>query len=145
MDACTPFRKLLSLDMDGEIDEAGRERLLAHLEGCAACRSEKALWLRIRALIPVPEDVPGDGIALRVLDGIRRRRLEAERALPLIRRLAAAAAVVIVAAVGLLVVLPEREGGGSVAPSARRDLGRTLIIDHTSGPAPGLALDEGSD
>jgi len=143
MDCCRPYRKLISLEMDGEISPDDRERLHRHLESCQKCRAEQALWMRIRNLIPQVESAPSNGIALRVLDGIRRNRLEQERALPLMRRVAAAAAILIVAAVAALVALPDKPARGDLAPRAERDLKSVLIRGHTSGPAVSLTLDGG--
>jgi len=142
MDSCRPFRKLISLEMDGEIDPADRERLEEHLAACQKCRAEQGLWRRIRNLIPQVESAPSNGIAVRVLDGIRRKRLEDERALPLMRRVAAAAAILIVAAIVALVTLPEKPGRRELTPRAQRDLEAVLIRGHTNGPAASLTLDE---
>ncbi len=51
-DACQTYRKLISLEMDGEIGAHDHESLGRHLESCSACRAEKALWWRIRSLLP---------------------------------------------------------------------------------------------
>jgi anti-sigma factor RsiW len=145
MDACRPYKKLISLEMDGEIDVADRERLERHLAACSGCRAEQGLWRRIRSLIPRVGSAEPNGLALRVLDGIRRRKLESERALPLMRRTAAAAAIVIVAAIATLLMIPEKESRGELAPRAHRDLEAALIMGHTNGPTGSLILDEGGD
>ncbi len=145
MDGCRSYKRLISLEMDGEIEPVDRERLDRHLAACSGCRNEQALWLRIRSLIPHVDSAEPNGLALRVLDGIRRRKLESERVLPLMRRTAAAAAILIVAAIVALLMIPEKKTRGDLAPRARRDREAALITGHTSGPAASLILDEGGD
>lgn len=55
--------------VDGQLDDAGRERALAHLTGCAACRDEVEAQRRLKSRLTGLRDpqVPGD-LSARLLD-----------------------------------------------------------------------------
>ena len=133
---CRDYRRLLSLDMDGEIETADRDRLEAHLEACETCRAEKRLWWRIREVIREEETTVGSESALRVLDGLRGG--EAERILPFVRRTAVAAVLLVLGSLVTLIALPRSPEPPLLAPRADA-LGRALILDQAADPALGLA------
>ena len=140
---CRGYRKLLSLDMDGEIAGEDRDRLRTHLETCAGCRTEHRLWLRIRDVIR-EEETAGDGsVALRVLEGLRERREASDRLLPFVRRVATAAAVLVLASTAVLFALGPQQSPPTrtVAPVAS-DLARSIILDHAGDAALRLVADE---
>lgn len=65
--------EMMSLALDGLLDEAGRQRLQEHLEGCPTCRAEWEAMQAVSALFEGSAMVgPPLGFALRV-----ERRLEA--------------------------------------------------------------------
>lgn len=55
--------------VDGQLDDAGRERALAHLTGCSACREEVEAQRRLKTSLTALRDpqVPGD-LSARLLD-----------------------------------------------------------------------------
>jgi anti-sigma factor RsiW len=140
---CREFRKLISLDMDGELAGEGPERLRAHLDACAGCRAEHRLWLRIRDVIREEEAASSGSVATRVLASLQERRESSERILPLVRRLAAAAALLLVASTAALLALGPREASApsSVAPRGS-DLAHSIILNRAGDEALRLVDDE---
>jgi anti-sigma factor RsiW len=71
---CSEVKELLSAFLDGELEEAPRRGVAAHLKGCAACRREMQLLASLdealgRLSAPAAPDVAG-----RVLARLHRRR-----------------------------------------------------------------------
>lgn len=99
--ACDRMRELAWLEIDGELTDAERAELAAHVEQCADCRAARAAATRVvdgvRRLAPPPVPI---GFAERTIKRLEeaaapRRR----RPLPWIVPLAAAAATIVAAAV----------------------------------------------
>jgi anti-sigma factor RsiW len=137
MDRCRDFRRLLSRDLDGELDETGRARLEAHLGACETCAAERRLWMRIREAVREEADALDGAPSLRILEGARR----GETLLPFVRRAAAAAALLVAGSIALLLALGQRADPAPLAPRSA-DLGRAYILDHAATSLPGLAADE---
>ena len=58
----------LSALVDGELDHAARDRALAHLAGCAACRADVEDQRRLKArLAALPGDTPSPDLCSRLL------------------------------------------------------------------------------
>jgi predicted anti-sigma-YlaC factor YlaD len=140
---CRNYRRLLSLEMDGEIETADGRLLQDHLEACPACREEKRLWLRVRDLTPMVPPVEADGLVARALARIRDRRREANRAVIHLRRTAAAAALLLLASVAVLLALPDPVPRRTLALGASEDLGRVLEMKRTKERALTLSADDG--
>ncbi len=60
---CAELAELRSAYVDGALADRDRERLLAHLVGCATCRADIEDLRRVRKLLAAPADpggAPGD-------------------------------------------------------------------------------------
>lgn len=76
-DRCAGYEPMLARAADGSLDEDGRVRLTAHLEGCASCRAALEVQIAMRqALAAIPVAGASPGFAARTLariDAARRR------------------------------------------------------------------------
>src|SRR4051812_32778710 len=74
---CDDVRPLISLGLDGELDEGLGAQLSAHLDGCAQCAAEReALSTTVRLLRALPEAEPPAELRRRIgvaLLGAQRR------------------------------------------------------------------------
>jgi hypothetical protein len=148
-ESCRAWRGDLAAAATGRLDEDERTRLLAHLDGCAACRAELAELERAARLLdrvdpehvvaperrPVPAGL-GDAIVARLHDEQSRARTQVTRrrtrfAVRVAAAVAAAAAIVLLT-VGVL------GGGGSSSPSVR-----VALSDNGAHAAARLVSDQG--
>lgn len=88
---CQQTLALISRDLDGRLDTAGRLALLTHTNSCAACAESLALQVRMSAALHSRVDLtPPDGTARRVADAVLdRNRTWRPVRLPLLRVAAA--------------------------------------------------------
>jgi len=125
MTDCRDLEGLLEDFADGDIDDGGRVRIEAHLEGCSSCRERlrQTLELRRAAAALAPSIPPRRDLWPAIAS-----RLEGATVVPLRRRavrwLGAVAAVAAAAAVALVVLPRERQaapvsGRGHEASGAR--------------------------
>lgn len=116
MNECEKYREMISAMLDGELDNAGSERLIKHMSSCAECRelydmlsavSDSDVW----KLPETPEGLHGrimSGVKTAAADGRRRTRMRWARPAAV-----AAACLVVIAAVVLGVPRLNREGDGA--------------------------------
>lgn len=71
MENCGYFEELISAELDGELSEAEKEALRAHLETCDACRAYREA---LRAVSGTEADLPAPPADLtgRIMDAVRR-------------------------------------------------------------------------
>ncbi len=73
---CQKHRERFSEYLDGELGEAERAALEAHLEDCALCRAELDMWQRtVRAVSELPFRNAPEGFAGRVFERVRGQRI----------------------------------------------------------------------
>ena len=71
---CHRMRKLFSEYLDGELDDAQRAALEAHLRSCGPCREDLALWRRtVAGVADLPAWKAPEGFAENVMARVRRR------------------------------------------------------------------------
>ncbi|MFN2626898.1 MAG: anti-sigma factor, partial [Mycobacteriales bacterium] len=129
--------------VDGELDDAARDRALSHIAGCAPCRAEvdaqrrlkallanqadaavpAALVARLKSLAPLDRAAPVP-LAARARRNARRRPVPARRLLDLRRGLAIALGSV-AAAVAMVVLGAPTDSG--VAPPVDR-----FVVEHAA-------------
>ena len=142
--ACDRMRELALLSIDGELSEAERTELAAHLEQCADCRAARDAAARVaegvRRLAPPPVPL---GFAERTLKRLDEAPAPARRRpLPWIVPIAAAAATIVAVALFLVERRPPRAAPGSLVasePQAARP--ESLEKAPTDGDKRGLADD----
>ena len=110
------FEQWLYLEPDGELTRAERARLESHLQGCAACRTERrdqaamTAWLASAAVEPDPE------LARQVMARLPAAGWESRS--PKAWRPAVAAVVVMALAAALVAALGGGAGAAPLAPAA---------------------------
>lgn len=143
MKCCEKYAAALSAFADGELNEPEREKLLAHIEHCDACREYLSELMILRAMFDEMPDLQApQGFAEKVLDRVHedeRARRRHHRAIP--RVLAACAALVVISAAVLRFALPGMEMTKSDS-AAYDDNG---AADTASAPAAGDAQEEAGD
>ena len=106
---CETCRRLISLDMDGELSPDRKEALTRHLEGCAECSVFRADLERLRAFFAAEEGAPS-ALSPAAAERIRRAAapILAERRRSRVRlvflKAAAAAVFVLAVTAGLFAV-----------------------------------------
>lgn len=140
------LRELLSSYLDGQVTEAERLQVEAHLESCAACRVEvEQLQGVVSLLRRMPQLVPRRPLAV-------ERTAAAPRGIPRylwgLRTAAAtaAAALALVVAADLSGVLPGDPGGMGLAPAERAEQAAPTGPEGPAGPqgpaGPTIAMQE---
>jgi hypothetical protein len=138
--ACDRMRELAWLEVDGELTEAERAGLAAHVEQCADCRAAQAAAARVvdgvRRLAPPPVPLGFGERTIKRLEesGAPRRR----RPLPWIVPIALAAATIVAAAVFVV----ERRHAAPAAGSEVAFESREASVQQRArdaGQAPGFA------
>jgi anti-sigma factor RsiW len=131
MNACHEYEELLTLHATGALEPEEEARVRAHLESCAACRSEVEATARLLGDVALPPASPAmqqrmDALPQRALGAWRRQQVrQAFRARTVGAVLAAAAAV-------LLVVSPSLRGTGSPALNVTRPAGAASLSETQS-------------
>jgi anti-sigma factor RsiW len=125
-------REELIAALTGELPEASRGRLAAHLEGCEACRAEQAAFARImgelRAGLPDPPAVDWGRYQAEVRGRVKARRSSwwARLGQPVPLALSASLAGVLLALTWLAV--PPDPGGGDIVAFEEAALARRLDL-----------------
>jgi Putative zinc-finger len=109
-DRCDPFRGMIAVEVVGQLSDHERVALIAHLDGCPACRDERRDLMALATVLPAADPDRLDetrmplGLQATVLDRLRddarhdRRRRRA-------RYVVGSVAAAVVAAVALIVTL----------------------------------------
>ena len=144
--ACARAERLISLNADGEANEAERRELDRHLERCLACRAIENATLLVRAdLRERPRAALPDALAARLVATIqneqRRERVEAlERdgkrqvVLPRLRVAGGVAAALFVSFVTVNALHQPPQAGHLAHPSI------STAVNHPAPPAPIVAF-----
>lgn len=107
MNECEKYREMLSAMLDGELDAAENERLIAHLSLCAECRELYELLSSVSGsevweLPEVPEGLHG-----RIMSGVKAEAAEKKKRARVVRlRPVAVAAACLVIIVGVVFGVP---------------------------------------
>ena len=97
------FEDLISLYLDGALDEAGEAELRVHLESCRACRELLGLLTGVHDTLSVEKDPP-EALLRGVLEGVER--VKRTRKTVMIRRTGLAVSLAAAAAALALACLP---------------------------------------
>lgn len=116
MNECGKYREMISAMLDGELDAAGSEQLIAHMSSCAECRELYELLSSVSGsdvweLPQVPEGLHGH-----IMSGVRAEAAERKKRARVVRlRPVAVAAACLAVIVGVIFGAPRvfRMGGSS--------------------------------
>jgi len=129
MNACQEYEELLTLHAAGALEPDEEARVRAHLESCAACRSEAESTARVLAGVALPPPSPAmrqrmEALPQRTLGAWRREQVRrAFRARTVGAVLAAAAAVLLVVSPSLRAA--ERPSSAVTRPATAASLSET--------------------
>lgn len=111
---CEYYRELISLELDGELEDAGRAALSAHLSECEDCRRYAAALREIAGGIAEEAEVPAD-FAESVMAKLPKKK---KNVIPFRRWGSIAAAAVLAIALGGTVFAPKGKEAAMAAPMA---------------------------
>jgi anti-sigma factor RsiW len=162
MSACQDYEELLTLHATGALEPADEARVRAHLESCAACRSEAEATASLLGEVALPAlSAAGkeklDALPRRATDAWRREQVRKAMRTRTVGALLATAAVLMLMLApsilrhegpGLLPGTPPRAAAASEASESEAELEQWASADPLSGMIdPGVSLDDeiGSD